>query len=637
MLLAIREKVMGIVGWIVLGFLFVAFAFFGLNSYLKSSAVTYVARINDVDITQREYQFAYNQVMANLRQALGAKFDPASIDEKMIRESTINKLVNDELVQQAAQAQGFSTSDRLIAERIKSVEGFRKDGAFSKERYIQALRYQGLAPPQFEARLKREIMASQLKSGIALTAAETEQGLREAYRLEGQRRRFDYLLIPASTVAAGVSVTDQEVEDYYAAHHDDFMRAERVRIAYVELKAADLKPDRKVDEEQIKALYEEQRDKYVTPEERHARHILVQFAGQSPADIEAARAKAQAIEQRLAAGESFESVAKEVSDDPATAASGGDLGYFGKGIMTPEFEKAVFSMAVGERSKPVQTPFGFHIIELLDIKPEVVKPLAEVRDQLVDQILAEERSEQFYDQSETLANLAFEQPDSLQGIADAIGLQINESDWIGRDGGTGIAANPDVLEAIFSNDVLVDGNNSEPVEIGDDDLVVLRILDHQPAEQQPLDDVRAQVLQAVREQKIRNALEEKGAAMLADLDGGKATMKSIAEAGSLKLEQGTLLARNAEQPSRELVNKVFTMPLPKPGKPVYSGELLAGGDYALIELQEVQQGDYDALPEAARKQAWRELNRIDGSIDLQMVLGELRSEATISIPGEEEL
>ena len=145
------------------------------------------------------------------------------------------------------------------------------------------------------------------------------------------------------------------------------------------------------------------------------------------------------------------------------------------------------------------------------------------------------------------------------------------------------------------------------------------------------------MLQAVREQKIRNALEEKGAAMLADLDGGKATMKSIAEAGSLKLEKGTLLARNAEQPSRELVNKAFTMPPPKPGKPVYSGELLASGDYALIELQEVQQGDYDALPEAARKQAWQELNRIDGSIDLQMVLGELRSEATIRIPGEEDL
>jgi len=636
MLLAIREKVMGIVGWIVLGFLFVAFAFFGLNSYLRSSAVNYVARVNDVDITQREYQSAYNRVMENMRQSLGSAFDPARIDEKVIREGTITKLVNDELVLQSAQEQGFTASDRLIAAEIKSVGGFQKDGAFSKERYYQVLRYQGLAPPQFEQKLKHEIMANQLKSGIALTAAVTEQGLREAYRLEGQQRRFDYLLIPVSAVADGITVTDQEVVDYYAAHHGDFMREERVRIAYVELKAADLKPDRKVDEEEIKALYEEQHDKYVTPEERHARHILVQFAGQSAADIETARKKAEAIEQRLVAGEAFDSVAREVSDDPATADKGGDLGYFGKGIMTPEFEKTVFGMAVGERSKPVQSPFGFHIIELLDIRPEVATPLADVRDQLVDQILAEARNEMFYEQSETLANLAFEQPDSLQGLADALGLRIQESDWIGRDGGDGIAANPDVLEAIFSNDVLVDGNNSGTLEIGDDDLVVLRVLDHQPAEQQPLEAVRDQVLQAARAQKIRTALEEKGAALLAELEQGKATMDTIAGDESLKLERTALLARNAGQPSRELVDKAFAMPLPTSGKPAYSGLLLENGDYALISLDQVQPGDYDALPEDARKQAWRTLNKIDGTNDLQMMVGELRSEATIKIPQEDE-
>ncbi|HUT42214.1 MAG TPA: SurA N-terminal domain-containing protein [Gammaproteobacteria bacterium] len=637
MLLAIREKVMGIVGWIVLGILFIAFAFFGLNSYLQSNATNAVAKINDVEITPRQYQSAYNQMMSNLQRALGAAFDPAKFDDKLIRESTINRLVNDELVLQAAEAEGFTASERQIAERIKTVEGFQKDGVFSKERYIQVLRYQGLAPREFEWRLKQEIMANQLKTGIALTAAGTEQALREAYRLEGQRRRFNYLLIPASAVADKAAVADQEIEDYYAAHPGEFMRKERVRIAYVELNAAGISLATDVDEDQIKALYEEQREKFVTPEQRRARHILVQFEGQTADDVATARTKAEAIEQRLEAGESFETLARTESDDPASAPAGGDLGFFARGLMTPEFENTVYAMAVGERSPPVQTEFGFHIIELLEITPEVATPLEDVREQLVTQLLDKERGELFYDQSETLSNLAFEQPDSLQGAADALGLKIVESDWIERDSGTGIAADPDVREAIFTDDVLVQGNNSQAIEIGDDHVVVLRILEHQPAEQQTLDSVRERVVEAARQDKTRALLEAKGAAVITELDSGKATMDSVAVAESLKLENSILLPRNAEQPSRELVGRAFSMPLPKADKPVYSGVLLSSGDYALIALEEVQPGDYDALPEDARKQAWRALNEIDGSNDLQLVLGLLKSQASIRIPRQDEL
>ncbi|MGD2112636.1 MAG: SurA N-terminal domain-containing protein [Gammaproteobacteria bacterium] len=596
MLLAIREKVMGFLGWIVLGILFIAFAFFGLHSYLQSSATSYVAKINDVEITPRQYQSARNLVMSNLQQALGGNVDPALIDDRLVRESTVSKLVNDELILQSAADLGFSASDRQIAERIKTIQSFQKDGVFSKERYVQVLRYQGMGPHEFEQQLKREIMANQLKTGIVLSAARTERDLREAYRLDGQRRRFDYLRIPAATVADQVEISDQEIEDYYAAHAGEFMRDERARIAYVELDAAEISPAREVDEGEIKTLYEEQRGTLVTPEQRRARHILVEFASQSPEDIAAARAKAEAIAQRLADGESFEHIARTESDDPASAPQGGDLGFFGKGIMTPEFETAVFGMAAGERSEPVQTQFGFHIIELLEIRPEVATPLDEVREQLVEQILDGERGELFYDQSETLSNIAFEQPDSLQGLADALGLEIAESGWITRNSGEGIAADPDVREAIFSDDVLVQGNNSPAIEVGDDHLVVLRVLEHQPAEQLALDNIRERVAAAARQEKIRNLLEEKGTALLAELDSGKTTMDAIAADESLPLESSDLLPRSAEQPSRELVSQAFDMPPPQAGEPVYSGRLLPGGDYALVALHEVQPGDFEALP-----------------------------------------
>ncbi len=224
--------------------------------------------------------------------------------------------------------------------------------------------------------------------------------------------------------------------------------------------------------------------------------------------------------------------------------------------------------------------------------------------------------------------------DSLQGVADALGLKIAESDWIERDSGSGIGADPAVREAIFSADVLVQGNNSPAIEIGDDHVVVLRILEHQPAAQQTLDSIREAVAEAVRQDRIRTLLEEKGAGLLAELDSGTATMDSVAAAESLKLESNTLLPRTARLPSQELVRRAFDMPLPQPDKPVYAGMLLSSGDYALISLEEVQQGDYDALPEPARKQAWRALQELEGSSDLQMVLGELKSQATIHIPRE---
>ncbi|MEZ5540541.1 MAG: SurA N-terminal domain-containing protein [Pseudomonadota bacterium] len=637
MLLAIREKVMGFLGWIVLGILFIAFAFFGLHSYLQSSAVTYVAKINDVEISPRQYQNARNLVMSNLQQALGAAFDPARIDEKLIREGTINKLVSDELVMQAAADAGFDTSEQQIAGRIKGIENFQKDGAFSKDRYLQVLRYQGFSPHDFEASLRRELAANQLKSGILLTATGTERELRAAYELQAQQRRFKYLQLPAALVADQATVSEQEISDYYTAHTADFMRPERVRIAYVELNAADISPDGAVDEEQVKALYDEQRDKYVIPEQRHARHILIQAKDQSDASVAAARAKAEAIATRLAAGESFESIAKAESDDPASAPTGGDLGFFGKGLMTPEFENAVFGMQVGAVSQPVQTPFGFHIIELLEVRPEVVTPLAAVRDELVAQLQDKERGELFYDRSETLSNLAFEQPDSLQGAADALGLKIAESDWIERDNGSGIAADPDVREAIFNPDVLEQGNNSPAIEIGDDHVVVLRILEHQPAEQMTLDSVRERVTEAARADKARRLLEEQGAALLAEVESGKSSLEATAAARSLQVESTDLLQRNAEQPARELVGLAFSMAPPHDDKAVFAGRMLASGDYVLVALQEVKPGDYDALPEAARKQARRELGQIDGSAELQLVLDRLRTQASIHIPREEEL
>ncbi|NNJ93468.1 MAG: hypothetical protein HKP57_01845, partial [Halobacteria archaeon] len=412
MLLAIRERITGFLGWVILGLIFIAFAFWGLDSYLQTSAVNYAARVNDAEISQRQHDQAYQALVQRVRERIGEDYEKAGYDEDTLRKQALQSLVTDELFVQAADSAGFSIGDAMIAARINSIEAFRQDGRFSKELYERVLGYQGMSPGLFEWTLQRELVADQLRNGIAATAASTDEDFTRLYRLEGQQRRFDHLRLPAELVSDQVSISEADLEDYYAQHTAEFLSPERARVQYVELDAADIMLDSMVDEAQIEVLYAEQAERFVVPEERRARHILVSTPDSDGDTINAARDKADQIVDRLDAGEDFAALAAELSDDPASAATGGDLGFFGPGIMTPEFEQAVFAMNIGERSEPVRTDFGFHVIELLEIRPEQRTPLAAVRDELISELQSEERADVFFEQSDTLANIAFEQPDT---------------------------------------------------------------------------------------------------------------------------------------------------------------------------------------------------------------------------------
>ena len=633
MLLAIRERIMGVVGWVILGILFVAFAFFGLNSYLQGNAANYAAAVNDQEISLARHQRAYQQLRTRMADMLGQNFDVAQLNEDILKANALQQLINEELLLQAADAAGYAASNQLVAAQINAIDAFKEDGVFSKTLYERVLGYQGIRPQNFEHSLKQEIIANQYRDGIRRTAAATAAGLSQAFVLEGQQRRFNYIVLPLQSFGDPLEITDQDIEDYYASHSDAFMTAERVKVQYLELDVSTLDPGIDVDEQTVQELYNEQAAKYVTPEERHARHILVRLLPDADeAATAAALEKAQGIVARLDAGESFEDLAKELSDDPGSATNGGDLGFFGRGVMAPEFETAVFELQQGERSQAVKTPFGFHIIELVEIKPEVATPLAEVRDQLVDQLLAEARADIFYERSETLSSLTFEQPDSLQGAAAALELDIRESDWISRKGGTGIASNSAIVETAFSEDVLLNGNNSAAIEIAPDHVVVMRMLEHQQAAQQPLEEVRAAVEQLTRDEQARALAEARGKELLASLTAGETTLDAITKADEITLASTELIQRNASEPAREIVNAAFSLQTPGEGETVYEGHATRSGDYVIIALQQVKDGNFTDLPEAARKQAWRALSQVQGEAEMAVVMTTLKDQAVIQIP-----
>lgn len=637
MLLAIRERIMGFLGWVILGILFIAFAFFGLNSYLQTDAVSYAAVVNGEEIGLARLQRAYETLRTRMEEQLGDSYDPAMLDEKVLKANALQQLITQRLILQAADSAGFAASNEQVALKISTVDAFKENGVFSKERYEQVLGYQGIRPAEFEQSLKQDIIINQFSSGITTSAAVPGQNLSQAFTLEGQQRRFKYLQLPLSMFISQVTVSDEEAEKYYETHGDAFMTPERVRAQYLELDVATLDPGVEVDEQAIQALYDEQASNYVTPEERHARHILIRLLPDTDEETtSAALEKANSIVSRLDAGEDFAALATELSEDPGSAANGGDLGFFGRGLMAPEFEKAVFELEPGERSKPVKSPFGFHIIELVEIRPEVATPLAEVRDELIKQLLSSERSDLYYEKSETLSNLAFEQPDSLQGAADELELEIRDTDWVTVNEGSGIAAHAAVREALFSEDVLDNGNNSAAIEIATDHVVVLRIAERQEAVRQSLDVVGEQIRQLLRNDKARTLAETRGSELLADLQKGDVTLDTVAAAESQEVQSTELVTRNASTPAAAVVAAAFAASAPQADQPVYHGRMSASGDYIIVALEEVKAGDFAGMPAMAQEQLWNNLNKVQGAAEMAAVLSMLRAQASIDIPEQED-
>jgi peptidyl-prolyl cis-trans isomerase D len=634
MLLAIRERVMGVVGWILLGLLFIAFAFFGLNSYLGSNARTYAVSVNDVEIPVSEQQRSYQIARSRLRERLGEAYDPALIDEELLKKSALEQIIREQLLLQEAQSAGYAVSSDLVAAKIGAVPAFREGDSFSREKYERILRAQGMGTAEFESRLARELMTEQLLNGILKTAALTPETVNEIYRLQAQQRRFKYVRLPAARYHDQVTVTDSEIEDYYASREKEFMSPERVRVQYLELKADSLPVSGDIDEDELRAIYEEQSELYTTEEQRRARHILVSIPPDADEEtVTAARDRARKILDRIEQGESFADIAKTDSDDPGSAASGGDLGFFGKGIMDEVFETAVFSLDKGARSDVIRSPFGFHIIEVTDIRPEVVKPFDEVREKLVQDYLTREREELFFEYSEILANLAFEQPDTLAGAADRLELEIMTSDWLGRDGGPGIGEHPEVIDAAFQEDVLENGYNSEPVEVADNDLVVLRVLEHETALVRPLEEVRDEVIRQFRDRKSRELARAEGERLVDELRAGKSIDDIAVELDEEPQDSG-LVNRRAEDIDSELVEQAFLLPAPAEDTMPVTGLALPSGDYAILQLLSVKDGDTAGLSAAARSRFTQEVLAIRGASEASAMIDALRQQATIVIPEE---
>ena len=630
MLQFIRDRAQSWIAIIIVGMLILALGAFAWDSYFRADPVVPAAFVNGEKISAAEFQRSYQSQRARLQEQLGgidiSQFIP---DEQKYKQDVLEQLIKEKLIEQSAIEAGYQISDLALGQKIRQFRDFQTDGQFDSEKYEQLLRQYFGSIGAFEDKIRRDSIVQQYRQAVMMTAWLTPQEENYLISKQEQQRDVGFVDIPLSSFSDTIEVSDAEAKEYYEQHTSRYMTPEKVSIEYIELAVPDLMQDVEVDEAALRDLYESRKMDFVVPEERRLRHILVE-AGTEEAEADAL-ARAEALLASIKGGKSFEAVAKESSDDFGSATQGGDLGYMGRDAMMDEaFADAAFALSIGDISEPVKSSYGYHIIKLVDIKANQTKAFEEVRAQLEDDYRKQQAEELFYDKGEELANMAFENPDSLEPAAEETGLVIKTTSLFTRDAGPGIATDEKVRDIAFSDDVLIAGNNSEPLELGKERLVVLRVKEHVEVGQRPFDSVKAAVIETVRNEKAQQLANMAGDELMAQVASG-GDIEAIAKEKGWEWKALGAIKRSAGVNDRDVVSYAFKMPHPAADQVEYRGFSRQLGGYAVVALYSVKDGDAESVDEAQKQSLVQSRLRALRIADIIAAMDYLRDSASVTV------
>jgi len=630
MLQSIHDRAQGWLAWIIIGLICIPFAFWGIQEYFTAAEEVAVAEVNGEEVELDAFQQAYQQYRKQYQVILGRLSEQANEDG--LKQQTLDQMVEMLLKKQLGEKLGLRISDRQVTQAVKALPAFQRDGKFSNNLYERGLQSAGMSAVTFEEQLRRELLTDQVRKAVIDTSFVTKREIDLVAKIKSQTRLITYAIIAAQPLQSSLQVSDEEIARRYKDEAETYTAPEKVKIAYLELALEEIAKQIEVTPDALSGYYGEHKSAYTLPEQRRARHILIKLAKEAGQKaVEKARKEIEALAERMKKGESFEDLAAKYSEDVGSKSKRGDLGFFQRGVMAPPFEEAVYALKPGEISRPVRTDFGFHLIRLDGIREGKTKLFEEVREEIEKNYRNEQAERRFFDLSEKIETLTYEHPDTLDVAAQSSGLKVQESAYFGRTGGEGIGAHEKVSDAAFSPEVLEERLNSEPLELGDNHIVVIRVKEHRTAKLRPLNEVKNDIKTAIASDKAKAAAKTQGEALLERLQSGEGR-EQLASKEGLKWAEKEKLGRDDTGVDNVLRRMAFKLPRPNGGKASYGGSVLDSGDYALIALLDVDKAE--TVDVERRKQLKDELLRNTSNQEWRDLMSDLRRHADIAIFSE---
>ena len=609
---------------IFLGLITLPFAFWGIDSTLRMVKVgNDVATVGSSKISMQEFDSALREQQDQLRQRLGDNFRPELMNSTEVRMSLVNNLVDRRLLQLEATKNHVGVSNQELAQTIAAMPALQEDGKFSKERYDQVLRARGMNEAYFEAKMREDLTLQKLIGGVGQSSYVTSGQAAALLRIQEEAREFSEYRIGSEQFADKAKVDPAEIQKYYDEHKSEFEVPEQIKAEYVVLSIETLMPQMQVSEVEAKDWYEKHKEAYKVAEERSASHILI--AVKDGVDKEAAKAKAaKVLDEVKAAPGKFADLAKQYSDDPGSAKKGGDLGFFGRGMMVKPFEEAVFSQKEGEISGLVESEYGFHIIKLTGVKGGNTRTFEQVRAEVEGELKRQAAQRKFAESAESFSNMAYEQSDSLKPVAEKFGLKVQQSDWlpkavVAKKGDANPLDNEKLRSALFSDDAIKDKRNTEAVETAQNTLVSARVVEHNDAAVKPFDTVKADIEKSLKDKAMGALAKQEGEAKLAELQKGGEV--KVDWAASKTMTRGQ--SRSLPIPALQVIFKADTEKLP-----AYVGSEL-GTSYAIYKVTKVTRPE---KVDEAKSQALRtEYGSIMAEQDVAAYLAALRQRYKVTV------
>ncbi len=627
MLQSIHDKAKGILGIIIVAFLALVFGLWGIGDYLTGATEKFVAKVDGVEITQSQFDQGLARQRQRMEQMFQGKIPDSPIMQQRMKEQVVEQLIIQQVMQKMVTDEGYRIADVVLAQKIKNMKAFQQDGAFDNNSYHAIVQSQGMGVKEFENLFRNDLAVQQLQDAVTRSSIIGQSELNILNQIQQQSRDINYLQIDDISFLSDINVNDDQVKEYFELNGARYKHPEMVSISYVELTTDDMAKNIPVDEEAVRQLYDDYVASLSSKEQRKARHILVALATDADADIqEQKKALADDLLIRINKGESFESLAKEHSEDPGSASSGGELGWVSKGMMVPAFEAALFKLEKGQVSDVVKSNFGYHIIRFDDAKLEKTITYDDKKVDLVKQYKSQLLEDGFYEKSELMATTAYESDQSLQEVADALGLTIKTSEAFSRVQGKGIATNDKVRNAAFNPEVISEGRNSDVIEVSKNHVVVLRVDSHTEASLKSLEEVKHLIESAIRIEKAREKSMALALEALSKLEQGESIENDSIQVSAKLVKLGSV-KRDDTSANKQILTEAFTMTKPVADKPVYKVVEVSGGT-AVIELKSVTmpaQATTAQLEILARQFQNEQANR-----DMEVVLGYLKSQSDIA-------